>query len=284
MSSSNNDAALLYSPPGTDELMEPYLSTQNYEEIFTNKITWFVDDTNVYRVIVHNMHGGKLTYTTNGAVFILNPKTGQLFFKVIHASVWTGQRLLGGQVAKWKTAEEVGALVRTRHALEEPDQIIVTREGMLDPLEVHLLDIPNILIRGSELKLPFHACLKVEKLGDVVSKATESEMVLFNIYDDWLENISAFTAFTRLVLILRALDVDKDKAKMLLKPDESVVTEAHHVWPTLSDDEWMKVEVALRDVIVSDYAEKKNVKASDLTQAEIRDIILGADITSPSLV
>jgi pre-mRNA-processing factor 8 len=44
---------------------------------------------------------------------------------------------------------------------EQPKQIIVTRKGMLDPLEVHLLDFPNIVIKGSELQLPFQACLKV---------------------------------------------------------------------------------------------------------------------------
>lgn len=32
-------------------------------------------------------------------------------------------------------------------------------QGMLDPLEVHLLDFPNIVITGSELQLPFQVCL-----------------------------------------------------------------------------------------------------------------------------
>jgi pre-mRNA-processing factor 8 len=40
---------------------------------------------------------------------------------------------------------------------EQPKRIIVTRKGMLDPLEVHLLDFPNIVITGSELQLPFQA-------------------------------------------------------------------------------------------------------------------------------
>ena len=44
-------------------------------------------------------------------------------------------------------------------------QIIVTRKGMLDPLEVHLLDFPNIVIKGSELQLPFQACLKVDLIS-----------------------------------------------------------------------------------------------------------------------
>ena len=76
---------------------------------------------------------------------------------------------------------------------------------MLDPLETHMLDFPNIILKGSELKLPFQACLKIEKFGDLILKATEPQMLLFNIYDDWLKTISSYTAFSRLVLILRAL-------------------------------------------------------------------------------
>lgn len=39
-------------------------------------------------------------------------------------------------MAKWKTAEEVAALIRSLPVEEQPKQIIVTRKGMLDPLEV----------------------------------------------------------------------------------------------------------------------------------------------------
>ncbi|KAM1010122.1 hypothetical protein TB1_044764 [Malus domestica] len=118
---------------------EPYLSSQNYGELFGNQLIWFVDDTNVYRVTVHNTHEGNLvTKSING------------------------QKRLG-QLAKSKTAEEVAALVRSLPIEEQKKQIIVTRKGMLDPLEVHLLDFPNMVIRGSELQLPFHACLNKEK-------------------------------------------------------------------------------------------------------------------------
>jgi pre-mRNA-processing factor 8 len=51
--------------------------------------------------------------------------------------------------------------------------MIVTRKGMLDPLEVHLLDFPNIVIKGSELQLPFKSIMKMEKFGDRILKATE---------------------------------------------------------------------------------------------------------------
>ena len=55
------------------------------------------------------------------------------------------------------------------------------------------------------------------------------------------------------------------------------------MWPTLTDEQWIKVEIALKDLILADYAKKNNVNVSALTQSEIRDIILGADITPPSL-
>lgn len=62
-----------------------------------------------------------------------------------------------------------------------------------------------------------------------------------------------------------------------------MVTQPHHVWPDLSDEQWIKVEIALKDLILGDYAKKNNVNVSALTQSEIRDIILGAEITPPSL-
>lgn len=43
-----------------------------------------------------------------------------------------------------------------------------------------------------------------------------------------------------------------------------------------------QVEVALKDLILSDYAKKNNVNTSALTNSEVRDIILGAEITPPS--
>jgi pre-mRNA-processing factor 8 len=85
--------------------------------------------------------------------------------KIIHTNVWAGQKRLG-QLAKWKTAE-VTALVRS---LPVKEQVIMTRKGimmlgmcrlrsyfafalhlLLDPIEVHLLDFPNIVIKGSKL-------------------------------------------------------------------------------------------------------------------------------------
>ncbi|PLB45654.1 pre-mRNA processing splicing factor 8 [Aspergillus steynii IBT 23096] len=265
------------------ESNQEFLNSQNYSELFSPQIQLFIDDTNVYRVTIHKTFEGNLTTKPiNGAIFIFNPRTGQLFLKIIHTSVWAGQKRLG-QLAKWKTAEEVAALIRSLPVEEQPKQLIVTRKGLLDPLEVHLLDFPNISIRASELQLPFQAAMKVEKLADMILRATEPQMVLFNLYDEWLKSISPYTAFSRLVLILRALHVNIDKAKIILRPDKTVITQEHHIWPSLSDEDWIKVEVQLRDLILNDYGKKNNVNVQSLTSSEVRDIILGMEISAPSL-
>ncbi|KAK6950509.1 Pre-mRNA-processing-splicing factor 8 [Daldinia eschscholtzii] len=265
------------------ESNQEFLNSQNYSELFSNQTKLFIDDTNVYRVTIHKTFEGNLTTKPiNGAIFIFNPRTGQLFLKIIHTSVWAGQKRLG-QLAKWKTAEEVAALIRSLPVEEQPKELIVTRKGLLDPLEVHLLDFPNISIRASELQLPFQAAMKVEKLGDMILRATEPQMVLFNLYDEWLKSISSYTAFSRLVLILRALHVNPDKTKLILRPDKTVITQVHHIWPTLSDEDWIKVETQLRDLILHDYGKKNNVNVSSLTSSEVRDIILGMEISAPSM-
>ena len=58
---------------------------------------------------IHKTFEGNLTTKPiNGAIFVFNPRTGQLFLKIVHTSVWAGQKRLG-QLAKWKTAEEARA-------------------------------------------------------------------------------------------------------------------------------------------------------------------------------
>ena len=94
---------------------------------------------------MQTFEGNLTTKPINGAIFIFNPRTGQLFLKIIHTSVWAGQKRLG-QLAKWKTAEEVAALIRSLPVEEQPKQIIVTRKGMLDPLEVFIYYV-FVLIR-----------------------------------------------------------------------------------------------------------------------------------------
>lgn len=266
----------------SSEATEPHLSAQNYVELFSSQNIWFVDDSSVYRVTVHNtLDGNMTTKPINGALFVFNPRTGQCFIKIIHTSVWAGQARKS-QLAKWKAAEEVAALIRSLPIEEQPKQIICTRKGMLDPLETQMLDFPSITLRCSELMLPFKECIDIEKFGDRIIRATEPETILLNIYDEWLSSISSFTAFSRLILILRGLHVNKNQCKVMLRPKISVTTKPEHVWPTLTDEEWIGVEVSIKDLIIGDYSKRNNVNPASLTESEVRDILLGAQIIPPS--
>uniref|UniRef100_A0A060T7Z1 ARAD1D03102p n=1 Tax=Blastobotrys adeninivorans TaxID=409370 RepID=A0A060T7Z1_BLAAD len=262
---------------------EAFLNSSNYSELFGKEVQFFIDDSNVYRVTVHKTFEGNLTTKPiNGALFIFNPRTGQLFLKVIHTSAWAGQKRLG-QLAVWKTAEEVAALIRSLPREEQPKQLIVTRKNVLDPLEVHMLDFPNISIRPSELHLPFQAALKLEKLSDVILRATEPQMLLYNMYDDWLvEGTEPGTAFSRLILLLRGLHVNPERAKLILRPDRTVTTKEHHLWPSFTTEQWVNVENQMSELILNDYGKKNNVNVASLTQHEIRDLILGQEIKAPS--
>jgi pre-mRNA-processing factor 8 len=46
---------------------------------------------------------------------------------------------------------------------------------------------------------------------------------------------------------------------VILKPDKTTITEPHHIWPTLADEEWIRVEVALKDLILADYGKKNKL-------------------------
>jgi pre-mRNA-processing factor 8 len=61
-------------------------------------------------------------------------------------------------------------------------------------------------------------------------------MVLYNLYDDWLKSVSSFTAFSRLMLILRALQVNVDKTKAIMKPNKTIITKPNQIWPSLTDE------------------------------------------------
>jgi len=266
----------------SSEPTEPMLSSQNYNELFSNQITWFVDDTNVYRVTMHHTFEGNVTTKPmNGFIAIVNPRTGQLFLKVIHTSVWAGQKRLT-QLAKWKTAEELTAIIKSMPVEEQPRQIIVTRKNLMDAVQSQMVDFPNCVLKNSEMQLPFAALAKVEKIADHVLKATGPSNDLFNLYDDWLETISSYTAFSRLILILRAMGTNPVQTNAILRPTVNTITQPNHIWPSFTPEQWVEVEHQLTDLVLSYYSKQNNVSVTSLTQSEIRDIILGMPIAAPS--
>lgn len=86
-----------------------------------------------YRMTIHKTYEGSSTVKPSkelpsSLILILVGFSS----KIIHTLVWAGQ------LAKWKIAEEVAALFWSLPMEEQLKQIIVTRKGTLDPLEVKM--------------------------------------------------------------------------------------------------------------------------------------------------
>lgn len=69
-----------------------YLSMLLYRDII---IYFFNLVTRILPLSQQTFEGNLTTKPINGAIFIFNPRTGQLFLKIIHTSVWAGQKRLG---------------------------------------------------------------------------------------------------------------------------------------------------------------------------------------------
>nr|BAS01665.1 splicing factor PRP8 [Lotharella vacuolata] len=255
------------------------LSTSNRGELFSSSTTWILDDTNVYRVTIHKTAEGNFaTKPINGCILIMNPKNGQLILKVIHYSVWEGHKRLG-QFAKWKCAEEVCKLLNKIPTEEHPKKIVVTRKILLDPLIGHLVSFSNIAIVGTDLLFPFQSLLKIKKINDIVLKSQNSKLVIINLYDDWLKTISSYTAFSRLIIILKAMHINYKKVIQSLNIIQENSRDNRNFWNKFDIDDWISFENIMIKMITKEYFTKNNIKNFELTKTELNDILFGLDIS-----
>lgn len=268
----------LYSSEPTEQL----LSSDNYMTLFSDQTTWFVDDTNVYKVIVQKtVEGNTKTRPINGCLLLFDARTGKLHAHIVHAKTWANQHRLA-QLSKWKSAEFVTSILKGLNKEEQPKELIVIRKGLNDPLSQYLIDFPNIVIRGTELELPLNEIIRNEKISNAIYSATENCTQVYNLYDDWGERGSPYQCFLRLILILRGMHVRVDQTNNILRPNAKVKVAPNHLWPTLTDQEWTDVETQLTNMIIGDFCKKNNVSADNLTQNDISNIMLGAKIEPPS--
>jgi pre-mRNA-processing factor 8 len=263
---------------GKNVLLPP---SDAFTDLFMNPQTWLVDETCVYRVTIHKTWEGNLsTKPITGALFILHPRTGHLYSSIVTPSVWQGLNRLG-TYGKMMSALEVVKLIDSLPVDQQPKQIISSRGGFLEPLKIHLRGHDDIALRQSNLYLPLQVfCSKNRKIKELMDLATEPVLHTSNLYDDWLKDISSYTCFSRLALILRALHVNSEKAEQILSTGETL---PQHFWPSFSHEGWIQAEIALKDIIVSEYCRKRpDLDRETLNMAAIRDIILRDDHTISS--
>jgi len=253
---------------------EMSLDLENISDIFQVGITWLIDDSLFYRVSVHQTLLGNIkTKPIKGVLIIFIPKNGNLILKTNDSNIWKQQKRLS-QLARWKAAEEIFNFLKIIPSEERPDQLILLRKTLSEPLEIQLIEFPSILIRCSSFKISFESLLSIKKINEKISDKSICETFFFNLYDDWIKNISPFTAFSRLVLILKGLEFNQEKVKRLLgfSMDFSHKT---NFWPFFTDEEWVKNEIFLKDLILEGFSLKNKIDPESLFETEIRDIVFG---------
>jgi pre-mRNA-processing factor 8 len=269
----------------TSSLSEENISRINlkdFKEMAASKInssantTWLFDDINCYRVTIQKTLDGNLkTYPINGALFTLNMNSGQLFVKVIHTSRWEGLKRLA-QTSKVVAAEELAALIQAIPDALHPQNLLTTRSGVLPMIKEHLKEWPEIQLSACSFRLPLQALMRVEKFHDIVLKATESTMVFFIVYDDWLNDLSPAAAFRRLLIILQAILANTDAALNIINARKDSIA-SNHIWPTLSSHEWTQMETQLKKIMIDHYAAVHNIPVESITEEKIEELIYGEE-------
>lgn len=259
-----------------NEIKESFLDFENFFSIFnTTKICLF-DDTCCYRIgIQKTKQGNLISKPINGALFFFEPQTGILNLKIIHMNFWRGHKRLT-QFSKWKAGEEVSFFISSISQKDRPKLLISTRKGIIDSIQIHLINYPEILIKGIQIKISLQHLLKIKKIGNEVFLAKFSKMSTFFLFDDWLLANSSFTAFSRLILILNSIEFDYGSVKNLFGNLDK--HSPQYFWPNFSEKRWIKIEILLKDIIIGNFCRKFGLLSDSLSENDIKNIIFGIDI------
>ena len=262
------------------ESNQPSLDLENYISLFSKKGTWLFDDSSFYRVSLHqSREGNVIIKPINGVLFVFSSEDGKMFFRIIHKSYWQAQKRLS-QLAKWKSSEEIVKLIKYISLEQKPREIVVLRKKTINSLTIHMIEFPDIIIKGSLIKIPFRSLIKINRIKKLINRSSFCNLLVFNLYDNWLKTISTFTAFSRLLLILKAIKINLEEVRIIFNQFENLINNNNYLWPDITDEKWMKLEIALKDIIIDNYCYQKKVNPKILNQNDIRLIILGSTSNS----
>lgn len=255
------------------------LNDHTMPELFTTPISWIADDTSAYRVILSEEQtstGVQLkTSPIDGNCKIFNPKTGRLTILKIHSSLYEAKKRIG-QLSKALSSHMILDFMNTQTPKEEkPDIIVSNRKGFTQILtDIFSQNAEKCEILGSDLYLNFEFLVKyIKKIKNknFLNIFDEEEIISFDFYDAWLANVTPYTAFTRLMLIMKALVIDFEVTYQLLKNGRI----GDYFWPSLDQSGWIELEMKLRNLILEDFVrQNENVDSvGELSNSQIRDVV-----------
>ncbi|AFM98118.1 U5 snRNP spliceosome subunit [Encephalitozoon hellem ATCC 50504] len=185
-------------------------------------------------------------------LFVFDPHTGNLYFKSYHGE---GKKIRQIRLLAAKDIFLMGEELNKRD--------VVVSESMVNAMENFVIDHPSISMKTCS-SIPLFS--NVARIKEV---RMEKSVRSINLYEGWKET-SRFTNFCRVLLVMHGIDVDEARVRDL---------GIDSVWPEVSDKEWIKKEIQLKDLIVDRYCRIHEIKPSSLSQNEVRDIVFGFQVS-----
>lgn len=194
----------------------------------------------------------KALFRKEKMVFIFDPHSGNLYFK---SYCGESKKIRQTRLLVARDAFLMGEELNKRN--------VVVSESMINAMENFIIDHPSICVKICPSIPLFSNVTKIKEIG------MEKSLRSINLYEGWKET-GRFTNFCRVLLVMHGMDVDEAKVKNL---------GINGIWPEISDNEWIKKEIQLKDLIVDKYCSIHEMEPSSLSQNEIRDIVFGFQVS-----
>ena len=186
------------------------------------KTSWLVDDSCVFRM--KNQDNLIDTVSTikplNGALFAFNPGTGKLIMSVLPKS-WFSRPHDLSRMIKEKTLEAMTDLLEHINASEHPKEIIMEDPELVKAVGVRMVyKYPHIKVKPALFNIPFPSLLKLDKIAKEIEKPiTESQVIQFNLFDNWLKGHGSYIASCNMLSIAQGLHADQHNVMNLKSRD-----------------------------------------------------------------
>lgn len=252
------------------------INDKNLPELFTTPVSWIVDDTLAYRVTLSQTQTetGETVLQSlpiDGNCKIFEPKTGKLTILKIHSSLYEAKKRIG-QLSKALTSQMILEFMNTETPkTEKPNLIVSNRIGLSDFL-TKTFSNENCEVVRSQFYVNFDHLVRYVKHVRPSLDFGEEEEIEFDLYDNWLGGGTAFTAFSRLLIITKALVIDFEGTCQILSEGSHV---NEYFWPVLDESGWIALEIRLKELILEDFVRQNEDvdTVAQLSNTQVRSVV-----------
>ncbi|CAC27035.1 splicing factor Prp8 [Guillardia theta] len=249
-------------------------SILNIDDFFKKKCLIVDDSCLSNHLELQNLQKNKVINYHSGFLFIFNPINGLIYIKNLNCSKFNNKKNFK-DFSKIFLGNELVNFLKTCPKFELPLNIITLKKGLKEFLHLKLIEYPDINVYQAEIDIMFRNLLKLNIFKDKIHSKNKDDFFIIELYDNWLDSISPITAFTRLILILKSIELDNKKVINAVQNKE---LKNEKLWNSLSNLEWINTEIFLKNLILKHNFENGFYNLSSIDESTIKCLILGSKL------